>query len=382
MIRSYKIRLLPTAEQEQLMWQHIGCCRVVWNYMLDLQQKRYENGDKHLSRFDMIKLLTPLKKESEHGWLCNVSNTSLQITCTDLAKAYDRFFKKIAKHPRFKSRKGSKSNFPTRCNKMYFLEDTVKIEKLGKVRYQTNYKLPLGKGHKFSNPRISFVNNKWLLSFGVECENQAPELTDTLMGIDLGIKETATVAFGDEQLVFHNINKSKRVRNMERRLKHLQRNVSRKYNSHKNYVKTNNIIKAEAKVRKAYTHLSNIRKDYTHKTTHELVSKFPCRVTMEDLNVSGMMKNRHLAKAVQQQTFYEFIRQMKYKCEWLGIEFVQADRFYPSSKMCSECGAIKRDLRLKDRTFVCPSCGAVIDRDYNAAINLMKYEALPVKASA
>lgn len=382
MIQSFKIRLMPTVEQEQLMLQHIGCCRFVWNYMLGLQQKRFEDGEKHLSNFDMIKMLTPMKKEAEYDWLKEVSNTSLQIVCTDLSKAYNAFFKKTAKHPRFKKRKSAKQSFPICAEKFYFEDDIVQIQKLGKVKYQTNYELPLGKGHKFTNPRISFVNNKWILSFGVECENQAPELTDIPMGIDLGIKETATVAFGDEQIVYHNINKSKRVRNIERRLKHLQRSFSRKKNVNGAKANTANIVKLREKIAKTYARLANIRKDYTHKITHELVSKLPKIVVMEDLNVTGMTKNRHLSKAIAEQTFCEFIRQMQYKCEWFGIKFVQVDRFFPSSKTCSNCGSINQNLKLSDRTFICPDCGFVIDRDYNAAVNLMRYGCLQEKASA
>lgn len=194
------------------MWKHISSCRFIWNYMLDTQRRLRESGEKHLSRFDMIKALTILKNDGEHGWLYDVSNTSLQIICTDLSKAYDGFFKKLSGFPKFKSRKKSKPSFPVRSASLYFTEEVVTVEKLGKIKYQTDYIIPCGKGHKFTNGRISNVNDKWILSFGMECENQAPELTDKPMGIDLGIKDTATVAFGDEKIVFGNINKSRRIR--------------------------------------------------------------------------------------------------------------------------------------------------------------------------
>ena len=233
---------------------------------------------------------------------------------------------------------------------------------------------------KFSNPRICYENNKWILSFGIECNNQAFELNDFSIGIDLGIKETAVVSFEDKSLIFKNINKTKRVKNLKRKLKHLQRKVSRKYHTNnKNntyeckWFKSNNILKTEEQIRKIYAKISNIRKNYNHQTTHKLVSLLPKRVVMEDLNISGMMKNRHLSKAIQEQCFYEFIRQMKYKCEWLGIEFIQADRFYPSSKTCNHCGNIKKDLKLSDRTYICEHCGFTIDRDLNAAMNLANY---------
>mgnify|MGYP004565541413 CR=1 FL=1 len=378
MIKSFKIRIYPTKEQESHMWQHIGSCRYVWNYMLSYQQELYERGEKHLSAFSMINLLKPLKNDGEHKWLYDVSNTSLQRACQDLAIAYDRFFKKTSSFPRFKSRKRSKNIYPVRENSVWFSETHVNIEKIGKVKYKTDYDLPLGRGHKFSNPRISYVNGKWMLSFGIEYENQAPILTDKNMGIDLGVKDLAIAEYDGEQIVFHNINKSRKMRMLNKRVKHLQRSISRKYESNRKgnrYIKTRNIERDETKLRKIYTHIANIRKNYIHQCTHSLISLLPKRVVMEDLNVRGMMKNKHLSKAVQEQCFYEFRRQMQYKCEWNGIELVLADRFYPSSKTCSCCGNVKRDLKLSDRVYKCDACGTVIDRDYNAAINLSRYVA-------
>lgn len=377
MIKSIKIRLYPTKSQEELMLKHVHASRFIYNYMLDLQNKRYENDEKHLSAFDMNKLLTPMKKQEEFVWLREVSNKTLQRSCADLSDSFSRFFKKTSKHPKFKCRKRAKWNFPICADKMYFLDDFVNIEKVGKVKYRTDYELPQGRGCKFSNPRVSYTNGKWMLSFGIECENQAVELNEYRIGIDLGIKELATVAYGDESTVFHNINKSHRIRTIKRNIRILQRRISRKYDQNKQgnkFVKTRNIERCEEKLRRMYARLSNIRSNYIHQTTHRLVSLLPNTVVMEDLNVQGMMKNRHLSKAVAEQCFYEFIRQMQYKCEWLGIKFVQVDRFYPSSKTCSCCGSVKSDLKLSDRTYVCSECGFTIDRDLNAAINLMRYE--------
>ena len=379
MIKSYKIRIYPTKEQEQLMWKHIGSCRYIWNYMLALQEERYRQGEKRLFAYDMINILKPLKNDGEHEWLYEVSNASLQTVCKDLDKAYKSMFKKVAKRPRFKSRKYSKPSFPMRSDAVYFKDDRfVQITKLGKVKYKTDFDIPIGKDNKFSNPRISYINGKWMLSFGMECENQAPELTDKTMGIDLGVKDLAVVTYGDESFVFHNINKSKKMRELSRKLRHLQRSISRKYESNRKgrvYIKTNNIVREEAKLRKLHYRIANIRFNYIHQTTNTLVSLWPKAIVMEDLNISGMMKNKHLSKAISEQCFYEFIRQMQYKSEWNGIKFMQADRFYPSSKTCSSCGCIKHDLRLSDRTFKCPDCGDEIDRDVNAAINLSRYVA-------
>ena len=380
MIKSYKIRLYPTKEQEQLMWKHIGSCRFIWNWMLAKQEELYKQGEKHLSAFDMMNLLKPLKKQEEFAWLYDISNTSLQTVCRDLDKAYQVFFKKTSGFPKFKSKKKSKPNFPVRTDALYFKdEEVLNIEKIGKVKYKTDFIFEHGKGTcKFTNARVSYINGKWMLSFGMECENQAHELNDVSMGIDLGVKDLAIVEYNGEPLVFHNINKSKQMRNICKRLKHLQRSISRKYEANrdgKKYNKTKNIERQEERLRKLYARQSNIRRNYLHQTTHKLVSLLPKRIVMEDLNVTGMMKNRHLSKAVQEQCFYEFIRQMEYKCAWNGIELVKADRFYPSSKTCSGCGCIKKNLKLSDRTYRCSNCGLVIDRDYNAAVNLSRYVA-------
>ena len=377
MIKSYIIRLFPTKEQEQLLWQHIGASRFIWNYMLDLQEKRYAEGEKHLSAFGMGYVLTEIKKKEEYEWLKSIALHSLQTVCADLAKSYDSFFKKQKGHPHFKSRKKSKPIYPLPCDVggVWFSENEVQIPKIGKIKYHSNYVLPYGRKQKFINPRISYSpNGKWLLSFGMECESQVPVLNDFSMGIDLGVKELAVAACGDERLVFHNKNKSSKVRKIKNKLKHLQRVLARKYRVNGNYKETANVRKLKNKIKRLSFHIANVQKDYLHKTTHELVNKLPKRVVMETLNVQGMMKNRHLARAIQEQCFYEFMRQMKYKCEWNGIEFVQVDRFFPSSKTCSCCGTIKKDLKLKDRVFKCSECGNTIDRDYNAALNLMRYE--------
>lgn len=374
MIKTYKIRLLPTKEQEQSMWKHIGCCRFVWNWGLDVQKQEYAKNGKKLSCFDLIKRLTPLKREEEYAWLNEVSMSSLQIILRDLDKAYANFFGS-AGFPKFKSRKKSKSSYPIINNRTYFDEKVVTIPKLGKVKYKTNYNIPLGKEIKLYNPRISHINNKWILTVGIDCENQAVELTDKSMGIDLGVKDLCNIAFGNENIVVKNVNKTSIMKKKQKKLKRLQCKVSRKYRQNGSYEKTSNILKLEAQIKELYYHTSMIRQNHIHQTTHMLVTLKPKKVVMEDLNISGMMKNKHLSKAIQEQCFYEFIRQMKYKCEWNGIEFTQVDRFYPSSKTCSCCGTIKSDLKLSDRIYNCPDCGLSIDRDYNAAINLMKYVA-------
>lgn len=377
MIKGYRIRIYPNKEQKILIEKHIGCCRFLWNYMLSLQNENYEKGNKYISRYDMIRSLTLLKKQEEYLWLNEVSNTSLQNICIDLDKDFKGFFKKLNGYPKFKSKKKSKKIYPVCCNRFYFKDNIhIQIQMLGIVKCKTDFKVPIGK-HKFSNVRLSKELNKYFISFGLECENQVRKLNDYSMGIDLGVKELAAVSYGDDSLIFYNINKSSKMRKLNRELKHLQRSVSRKYEENRQgnkYIKTNNIIKLEKKIYKINRKISNIRTNYIHQTTHKLVELLPKRVVMENLNVSGMMKNKHLSEAIAEQGFYRFISYMKYKCEWNGIEFIQVDRFYPSSKTCSCCRKVKKDLKLSDRIFKC-ECGAEIDRDINAAINLKNYVA-------
>ena len=195
-------------------------------------------------------------------------------------------------------------------------------------------------------------------------------------GIDIGIKDLAICS---DKSTYKNINKSINTRKLKKKKRRLQRKVSRKYLKNKkggSYCKTSNIIKSEKQLLKLNHRITNIRHNYLHQVTSEIVSRKPKFIVLEDLNIKGMMKNKHLAKAVQEQCFYEFYRQIEYKCNWNNIEFIVADRYYPSSKMCSCCGNIKKDLKLSDRIYVCSECGNIIDRDYQASVNLMRYKEL------
>jgi len=376
MIRSYKIRLFPSQEQEQLLWKHINASHFVWNFGISYQMNRYKNNEKHLSGYDLRKVFANLKQQEEYIWLKEISSHTIGEVCLDLDNAYKRFFKKQNGYPKFKKKNKCKNSFPVRQDTFYFKNNYVIIEKIGKVKYQTNYNLPQGRNlmGKFTDPRIKYKNNKWILCFGIECNKQTQILTNNSMGIDLGVKDLAIISCGNEFKVFKNINKTKYIKNINKHLKHAQRRISKKYNTNGNWDKSNNILKTEKRVKQLYNKLSNIRNNYIHQITRQLINLLPYRVVMEDLNISGMMKNKHLSKAIQEQCFYEFIRQMKYKCEEYGIEFVQADRWYPSSKTCSNCGFIKKDLKLSDRVFICPECGFEIDRDKNASLNLMNYK--------
>lgn len=370
MILAKKVRIIPSIEQEQKLWQSVGTARFVYNWTLARQEENYKNGSKFISDNDLRKEITQLKKTEEFKWLNNVSNNVAKQAVKDACEAYKKFFKGLSDKPKFKSRRKSKSSFYNDNIKLKVKLNMVLIEKVGWVK--TTEQIP--KSVKYINPRVSFDGKYWYISVGIEKEQPIVELTDESIGIDVGIKDLAICSNG---MTFKNVNKTKRVKKLEKRLCRLQRKISKKYELNKEgrkFVKTSNIIKLEKRIRLLHRKLAHIRSNYNHQTTNKIVKTKPSRVVIETLNIKGMMKNKHLSKAIAQQGLYEFKRQLQYKCEFNGIEFVEADKWYPSSKTCSECGHVKAKLSLSERTYICEECGCVIDRDYNASINLSRYE--------
>ena len=373
MILAKKVRIYPTKEQEQKLWQSVGTARFIYNYTLAKQEENYKNGGKFISDGIIRKELTQLKK-SELIWLNEVSNNVTKQAVKDACNAYKRFFKGLAKKPKFKIRKKSKPSFYNDTSKLKVKEKKVLIEKVGWTK--TNEQIPIDV--KYNNPRVTYDNKYWYISVGVEVDKKQEELTDISLGIDLGLKDLAVCSDGK---VFKNINKTKEVKNLEKRLKQKQRQISRKYEINKikkggscQFIKTKNIEKLENTTKLMHRKLTNIRDNYIHQVTTSIVKTKPYRIVIEDLNVSGMIKNKHLSDSVRKQCFNKFRQYITYKAELYGIGLVIADRFYPSSKTCSECGSIKKDLKLKDRVYRCPHCGVVIDRDYNASLNLSMYK--------
>lgn len=381
MIKSIKIMLLPNNKQRSKLFQSAGTARWAYNWTLGRQKDNYSNGGKFISDYDLRKELTQLKKTQEYEWLNNYSNNITKQAVKDACLAYQRFFKKQSDFPRFKRKRKSTPSFYTDNVKIEFTDTHVKLEKIAdstrKNRTKANWiklaekgRVPVG--GKYSNPRITFDGIHWWISIGIECERYAEIPTGNGVGVDVGIKDLAICSDGS---TYRNINKTKKVKNLKKKQRRLQRKISKKYLKNKkggSYCKTSNIIKSEKELLKLHHRLTNIRRNHLHQTTSEIVNRKPKFVVLEDLNVKGMMKNKHLAKAVQEQCFYEFYRQLQYKCNWGGVKFVTADRWFPSSKLCSECGIIKSDLKLSDRTYVC-ECGNILDRDYNASVNLRNY---------
>lgn len=381
--------LLPNNKQRTKLFECAGVARWAYNFALATQQENHKNGGKFLSDGELRKRLTELKKQKEYAWLNKYSNNITKQAIKDACQAYKNFFEGRTKFPKFKSKKRSKQSFYVDTAKIKITDTHVKLEKLTTSKKSNKQKLnwiklseksriPIGDNVKYSNPRITFDGLNWRLSIGVEeVETKNQNYTEGI-GIDLGVKDLAVVSTGQK---FENINKSSKAKKLEKRLKRLQRKLSKKYELNKiqieggefRYRKTNNIKKLEFLVLKTHRRLKNIRHDYIHQITTSLVKTKPEYVVMEDLNTKGILQNRRLAKAVQEQMFREFIRQMEYKCQWNSIRFILADRFYPSSKTCSRCGSIKEQLSLSERKYKCNQCGFEIDRDLNASINLKNY---------
>lgn len=401
MITAKKVRLLPTKEQEHQLWKSAGTARFVYNWALDKQiHHMKETGNlRKLTDNDLRKELTQLKQTEKYSWLYEISNNVAKQAVKDVCSAIDRFHNESNKQgykyrtkaiksgkeldftdfedfPRFKSRKRSKASFYHDTDKLKAYVDCVHLEKIGKVKLAEHGRIPTE--GKYTNPRITHDGKYWYISVGIEREAEKLELTGETIGIDLGIKELATVSRLDEP--FENINKTVEARRLKKKLKRKQRQISRKYDKNKikterayKFTKTKNTEKLEREARLIHRRLANIRLNHIHQATAMIVKTKPSRIVVEDLNVGGMMKNRHLSKAIAEQCFHKFVTILTYKCELNGIELVKADRFYPSSKKCSQCGEIKKDLKLKDRVFVCPKCNFTLDRDKNASINLAEY---------
>ena len=381
MIETIKVQLRPNNKQLTKLFQYAGCSRFAYNWAIAREQENYKLGNKFLSDNELRKEFTKMKKLDEYKWLTNISNNVAKQAIKDACNSYKSFFKGQTKYPKFKSKKNSKQSFYQDNIKIKFTNTHVKVEGFAGSKRPNKQKLNwiklCEKGRiptncKYMNPRFIFDGLHWFVSVSIEVDENNGVPTNEGIGIDLGIKDLAVCSDRD---TYKNINKSPKVKKLEKRKRRLQRSISRKYNMNKEgerYKKTSNIIKRNKEFLKVIKRLTNIRQNHLHQITSEIIKRKPSFICIEDLNVSGMMKNKHLSKAIQQQGFYEFRRQIEYKSAWNNIPVIIADRFFPSSKLCSCCGEIKKDLKLSDRIYRC-DCGNIIDRDYQASLNLKQY---------
>ncbi|MBP2651262.1 MAG: transposase, OrfB family [Firmicutes bacterium] len=381
MLRAYKTELNLTPEQKHKINQTIGICRYIYNFYLAHNKEVYEQEKRFVSGMDFSKWLNNeyLPNNPEFAWIKSVSSKAVKQAIMNGEKAFKRFFKGESKFPNFKKKKRQdvKAYFPKNNKTDWTVErHRINIPTIGVIQLKEKGYIPTEALVKSGT--ISMQAGKYFVSVLVEvsdvCQNNMPKTKG--IGIDLGIKDLAIVS---NEKTFKNINKSSKVKHLVRKLEREQRRLSKKYENKKKRGEQSatysaNITKQVKKVQSIHMKLTNIRKDYTNKVVNEIVKPKPSHVTIEDLNVSGMMKNRHLSKVIAQQNFYYFRTKLEYKCRLNGIELRMVDRFYPSSKICSCCGNSKKDLKLSDRTYVCKECGLVIDRDLNASINLANAE--------
>lgn len=380
MIKTIRVMLLPNNKQKSKLFLYANTSRFVYNWAIAREQSNHKNGNKFISDYDLRKEFTQLKKLEEYSWLNTVSNDVMKQPIKDACDAYKKFFKHQTGYPKFKSRKFSTPSFYQDNIKIRFTATHIKVEgfacslkrnkqKLNWIRLAEHNRIPIN--CKYHNPRIKYDGLNWYITVGVNCEDCTNEPKNKGVGIDLGIKDLAICSDGN---TYKNINKSKKVIKLEKKKRRLQRSISRKIkNSKRKGRQTCNTLKAKKKFLKVSHRLTNIRHNYLHQITSSIMKREPSFICIEDLNISGMMKNRHLSKAVQQQCFYEFRRQIEYKASWNNIKVVIANRFYPSSKTCYCCGNVKKDLKLSDRIYKCECCGNTIDRDYQASLNLQRY---------
>ena len=381
MITSIKVRLYPNKKQLTKLFQYAGCARFAYNWAINREQENHNWGNKFLSDNDLRKEFTQLKKQPDYNWLNHISNNVPKQAIKDACNAYKRFFKGLCKRPKFKNRKYSTLSFYQDNVAIQFTDTHVKVEgfavskkrnkqRLNWIRLCEKGRIP--PNAKYTNPRFTYDGLHWYVSVGIEIPDSTTIPSNEGIGIDLGLKDLAICSDG---YTYKNINKTHKVRKIEKRQRRLQRSVSRRYEKNKKgerYCKTRNLIKRQKELLKVTKRLTNIRQNYLHQTTSDIIKRKPSFICIEDLNVSGMMKNRHLSKAVQQQGFYELRRQFQYKAERNNISVIIADRFFPSSKLCSCCGNVKSDLKLSERIYRC-TCGNTIDRDFQASLNLKAY---------
>ncbi|WP_341478218.1 transposase [Clostridium perfringens] len=378
MKRAYKMEINPTDEQKSKIHQTIGVSRFIYNFYIAHNKEIYEREGKFVSGMDFSKWLNNeyIPNNQDKKWIKEVSSKATKQAIMNGDKSFRDFFKKTKGFPKFKKKKNQdvKAYFPKNNKTDWTIErHRVKIPTLGWIRLKEFGYIPVNSIVKSGT--VSQKADRYYVSILVEeTDIKISNPNNEGVGIDLGIKEFAVCSDG---IKFKNINKTSTIKKIEKKLKREQRKLSRKYESLKIRNKNikegratrQNIQKQIVKVQKLHQRLTNIRTDYINKIVSSIIKQKPSYITIEDLNVKGMMKNKHLSKAIASQKFFEFKTKLTVKCKENHIELRIVDRFYPSSKTCSQCGKVKKDLKLSDRIYKC-DCGFTIDRDLNASINL------------
>lgn len=375
MLKSFKTEINPTKEQIIKINKTIGTCRYIYNFYITYNKKLYENNEKFMSgkSFSVWINNEYIPNNPDKQWIKEVSSKSIKKSIENGYTAFLKFFKHKSNFPKFKKKNNSNV-------KMYFVKNSktdclierhrIKVPTLGWIRLKEKGYIPTSKyGFVIKSGTISYKAGRYYISVLIDMPEQDKQINNNPgIGIDLGLKDLAICSDGS---IYQNINKTNNVKKIEKKLKREQRKLSHKIISIKKGASTQkNFVKQKLKVQKLYQRLTNIRTDYLNKTINSIVKTKPSFIVIEDLNVSGMMKNKHLSKAVAQQKFFEFKTKLINKCKENNIELRVVDRWYPSSKLCHNCGHIKKDLKLKDRTYICSECGYVEDRDINASLNL------------
>lgn len=371
MIVSTRLRLKPSKIQEEWLKANSGVARFIYNFSLAMKEEAYKGQGLVLGQKEIMRQVTDMKYTEEYLWLQSYNSETIKQAVKDMLKAYSNFFRRGNKgFPKFKKKGKCKEGFYVRYDKIYSVDEKhIKFPNLN-TPIKVSEKFFIEK-NSIKNPRVSFDGKYWYLSFSYELSPIVKDLTDEVLGIDLGIKNLATCSNG---VVYRNINKDSNIQKLEVRKRRFQRKLSRMYEKNKKgnrYIKTNNIRKLEQRVRLIDRKLSNIRKTYVHTVTMQIVKTKPSCIVLEDLGIKGMMKNKYLSKYIQNQLWYFFRQCIEYKSAFYGgIDVMFAKKNYPSSKKCSSCGSVKKFLSLSERTYKCGCCGLIIDRDLNASYNL------------
>jgi len=360
MIKSFKVKLNPTEEQKQIFNKCFGLKRFIYNYCITRQNENYKAGNKFINKFELKKETIRLKEQYE--WMKELPAKIIHQATFDACTAYEKFFRKLSKYPRYKSKKETYQSFWNPPDAIKFTKRKVMLQKIGWIELKERNRIPINA--KYYQPTISFDGLNYWISVGVEiCDNQENNTPKTeSIGIDLGIKALATYSNGI-------INNKPNTKKVEKKLRRLQRSASKLYIKYRGKDKSKNLLKLEKEILKLHQRKTNILNDNIHKFTTNLIKVNPEWIAIEDLNVKGMMKNRCLSKSIANAKFYEIRRQLEYKCLWNNIPLVVVDRWFPSSKMCRMCGNIKSDLKLSNRVYKC-ECGHIEDRDIQASFNI------------